>query len=59
MPEVEAPNKDNAVDPPTRGECSPSDVLETANQIAGTIVTGVKDLLSQSLSKSKLPMIYW
>ena len=59
MLEVEAPNKDNAVDPPTRGECSPSDVLETANQFAGTIVPGVKDLLSQNLSESKLPMIYW
>ena len=50
MPEVEAPNKDNAVDPPTRGEYSPSDVLETANQVADTIVTGMKDLLSQNLS---------
>ena len=54
MSEVEAPNKDNAVDPPTRGECSLSYVLKTANQVADTIVTGVKDLLSQ-----KLPMIYW
>ena len=50
MPKVEAPNKDNAVDPPTRGECSPSDVLETANQVADTIVTGMKDLLNQNLS---------
>ena len=50
MPEVEAPNKDNAVDPLTRGECSPSDVLKTTNQVANTIVTGVKDLLSQNLS---------
>ena len=50
MPEVEAPHKDNAVDPPTRGECSPSDVLKTANQVAHTIVTGMKDLLSQNLS---------
>ena len=49
-PEVEDPNKDNAVDPPTRGQCSPSDVLKTANQVAHTIVTGVKDLLSQNLS---------
>ena len=48
--EVEAPNKDNAVDPPTRGECSPSDVLKAANQVADTIVTGVKDLLGQNLS---------
>ena len=32
MLEVEAPNKDNAVDPPTRGKCNPSDVLKTANQ---------------------------
>ena len=50
MLEVEAPNKDNAVDPPTRGECSPSDVLKTANQVADTIVTGLKPLLSQNLS---------
>ena len=50
MPEVEIPNKDNAVDPPTREKCSPSDVLETANQVADAIVTGVKDLLSQNLS---------
>ena len=50
MPEVEAPNKDNAVDPPARGECSPSDVLETSNQAADTIITGVKNLLSQNLS---------
>ena len=55
MLQLESPNKDDAVDPPTRGECSPSDVLNTANQVAETIVTGVKDLLSQS----KLPMIYW
>ena len=46
-PEVEAPDKDNT---PTRGEYSPSDVLETANQVADTIGTGVKDLLSQNLS---------
>ena len=50
MPEVEAPNKDYAVDPPTRGECSPSDILKTANQVAETIATGIKDLLSQILS---------
>ena len=50
MPEVEAPDKNNAVDPPTRGECSPSDVLKTANQVADTIVTGMKDLLNQNLS---------
>ena len=50
MPEVEAQNKDNAVDLHTRGEYSPSDVLKTANQVADTIVTGVKDLLSQNLS---------
>ena len=48
--EVEVPNKDDAVDPPTRGECSPSDVLKTANQVADTIVTGMKDLLSHNLS---------
>ena len=50
MPEVEALNKDNAVHPPTRRECSPNDVLKTANQVADTIVTGVKDLLIQNLS---------
>ena len=44
IPEVEAPNKDDALDPPTRGECSPSDVLKTANQVADTIATGMKDL---------------
>ena len=45
MLELEAQNKNNAVDPPTRGECSPSDVLKTANQVADTIVTGMQDLL--------------
>ena len=43
MLEVEALNKDNAVDPPTRGECSPSDVLKTANH---TIVTGVVSIIN-------------
>ena len=50
MLEVEAPNKDNTMDPPTRGECGPGDVLETANEVADTIVTGMKDLVSQNLS---------
>ena len=38
------------MDPPTRGECSSSNVLKTANKVADTIVTGVKDLLGQNLS---------